>query len=125
MRFRHLVAAVALLAFLYVPAQAAESSGYHLVKTVKVGGDGFWDYITADAESHRIYISHATKVEVWDTTSYQKLGEISDTPGIHGIALAPQLGRGFTSNGRENTVTIFDLKTLSTIQKVQVTGENP
>ena len=125
MKLRNALAAIALLAFMYFPASAAESSGYHLMKTVRIGGDGSWDYITADAESHRLYISHATKVEIWDTTSYQKLGEIPDTQGVHGIALAPQLGRGFTSNGHENAVTIFDLKTLSTIQKVKVTGENP
>src|ERR1700683_3516959 len=89
-----------------------------------VGGDGGWDYLTADTAARRLYVSHATHVVVLDLDSGKVVGDIPDTPGVHGIALAPQLNRGFISNGRENTVTIFDLKTLKAITKVKA-GENP
>jgi DNA-binding beta-propeller fold protein YncE len=102
----------------------AAGPGYHIVATYKVGGDGGWDYLTVDASARRLYISRATHVMVVDTDSGKSVGDIPDTPGVHGIALAPELGRGFTSNGRENTVSIFDIKTLATSSKVKV-GENP
>jgi len=103
---------------------AAAGPGYHVVTTYKVGGEGGWDYLTADASARRLYISRATHVIVLDLDSGKHVGEIPDTPGVHGIALAPELGRGFTSNGREGTVSIFDIKTLALISKVKV-GENP
>jgi DNA-binding beta-propeller fold protein YncE len=78
-----------------------------------------------DAESRHLFISRSTHVIVIDADSGKPVGDIPDTPGVHGIALAPDLGRGFTSNGREGTVTIFDLKTLKPISKVQAVGENP
>jgi hypothetical protein len=105
-------------------ALAAAGPGYKVVNTFKVGGDGGWDYLTADAAARRLYVSRATHVIVIDLDSGKTVGDIPDTPGVHGIALAPELGRGFTSNGRENTVSIFDMKTLATSSKVKV-GENP
>jgi DNA-binding beta-propeller fold protein YncE len=103
---------------------AATGSGYHVVTTYKVGGDGGWDYLTADSDARRLYISRGTHVMVLDADSGKSVGDIPDTPGVHGIALAPELGRGFTSNGREGTVSVFDIKTLATSSKVKV-GENP
>src|SRR5258708_351046 len=105
-------------------ALAASGPGYKVVNTYKVGGDGGWDYLTADASARRLYISRATHVIVLDLDSGKTVGDIADTPGVHGIALAPELGRGFVSNGREGTVSIFDLKTLATSSKVKV-GDNP
>src|ERR1700731_1403096 len=105
-------------------AFAAAGPGYHVVATYKVGGDGGWDYLTTDSDARRVYISRGTHVMVIDADSGKVVGDIADTPGVHGIALATELGRGFTSNGRENTVSIFDLKTLATSSKVKV-GENP
>src|SRR6202521_1461132 len=110
--------------FLAAAAVAAAGPGYHIIATYKLGGDGGWDYLTLDAAARRLYISRATHVMVVDADSGKSVGDIADTPGVHGIALAPELGRGFTSNGRENTVSIFDLKTLATSSKVKV-GENP
>jgi hypothetical protein len=104
--------------------QTSGPSGYHVIKSVPVGGEGFWDYLTVDSEARRLYISHGTHVKVLDIDSYVIVGDIPDTQGVHGIALAPELGRGFTSNGRANTVTIFDLKTLKTIGTVNA-GTNP
>jgi DNA-binding beta-propeller fold protein YncE len=98
--------------------------GYHVIKEIKIGGEGGWDYLTIDSAAGRLYVSHATKVEVVDVGSGKVVGEIPETPGVHGIAIAPKLGRGFVSNGRGNSVTIFDLKTLKAIGQVK-TGENP
>src|SRR5438309_2062376 len=103
---------------------AMAASGYHVVKTYKLGGDGGWDYLTFDGSSRRLFISRATHVMVIDADSGKSVGDIADTPGVHGIALAADLGRGFVSNGRDGTVSIFDMKTLATSSKVKV-GENP
>src|SRR6201993_3178625 len=106
-------------------AVAAAGPGYHVATTYKVGGDGGWDYLTADASASRLYISRGAHVIVLDFDSGKTVGDIPDTQGVHGIALAADLGRGFTSNGREGTVTIFDIQTLRPIgEKVKV-GENP
>jgi DNA-binding beta-propeller fold protein YncE len=105
-------------------ALAAGGPGYKVVNTFKVGGEGGWDYLTADSAARRLYISRSTHVIVLDLDSGKNVGDIGDTPGVHGIALAPELGRGFISNGREGTVSIFDLKTLATSSKVKV-GDNP
>jgi hypothetical protein len=99
-------------------------SEYRVVKTVPIPGDGFWDYVSMDSNARRIYISHGTRVQVLDADSFAIVGEIPDTQGVHGIAIASDLGRGFTSNGGAGTVTIFDPKTLQTIGTVK-TGDNP
>ena len=95
-----------------------------MIKTYKLGGEGGWDYLKLDSSSRRLYISRATHVIVIDADSGKPVGDIPDTPGVHGIALAPELGRGFVSNGREGTVTIFDIETLKVITKVKA-GDNP
>jgi DNA-binding beta-propeller fold protein YncE len=99
-------------------------SGYHLLNTYNLGGEGGWDYLTLDSSARRLYISRATHVMVIDADSGKTVGDIPNTPGVHGIALAPELGRGFVSNGREGTVTIFDIQTLKPISKVKA-GTNP
>ena len=113
-----------LVVFLLAALAMAGDSGYHLLKTYKVGGDGGWDYLKMDSASRHLYVSRGTHVIVLDADSGDAVGDIPDTTGVHGIALAPELGRGFTSNGREGTVSIFDLKTLATSSKVKV-GDNP
>src|SRR3954468_4132249 len=113
--------AIAALAPLFV---AAAPTGYHIVGEIKIGGDGGWDYLTADSAARRLYVSHATHVVVVDLDTNKVVGDLPDTPGVHGIAIAPELNRGFISNGRSNNVTIFDLKTLKTISQT-ATGENP
>ena len=123
-----LFAAASLLAAAGVPGQAASpaaDAGYHVTGRIALPGEGGWDYLLADAASHRLYVSHGTQVVVVDTDRDSVVGLIHDTPGVHGIAIAPALGRGFTSNGRDSTVTIFDLQTLTPIQRVTVTGRNP
>jgi YVTN family beta-propeller protein len=103
---------------------AFAAAGYHLLKTIPVGGAGGWDYLTVDEPGQRLFISHETQVEVIDLASNSVIGKIPDTPGVHGIALAPDEGRGFISNGRASTVTVFDLKTLAPISQVP-TGKKP
>lgn len=114
---------VALLA-LSLTAIAQAGPGYKVVKTWKLGGDGGWDYLTVDSDGRRLFIARATRVMVVDADSGKSLGEIPDTPGVHGVALAPEFGRGFISDGGEDMVTIFDLKTLKPLNKVKV-GTRP
>ena len=102
----------------------AASTGYHITGEVKLGGEGGWDYATVDGTARRLYVSHATHVAVVDLDTNKVVGDIPDTPGVHGIAIAPELNRGFISNGRSNNITIFDLKTLKSISQ-SPTGENP
>jgi DNA-binding beta-propeller fold protein YncE len=99
-------------------------SGYHVIKTVSVPGDEGWDYIYVDSDARRVYISHSSHTVVMNADTYAIEGDIPDTQGVHGIAVASDLGRGFTSNGRANTATIFDLKTLKTLGTVK-TDANP
>jgi DNA-binding beta-propeller fold protein YncE len=120
-----LAASIFLLAALFSKeVSAAGPSGYHLIKTIPVSGEGGWDYLNLDSEARRLYISRGTHVAVLDADTYAIVGDIPDTQGVHGIALAPDLGRGFTSNGRNNTVTVFDLKTLAT-SATAMTGDGP
>ena len=120
------VALLAFASFLAITAaQAAPVTGYKLDKSYVLGGDGGWDYLAFDTVGHRLFLSRATRVMVVDPDSGKLLTEIPGTTGIHGIALAQDLGKGFTSNGGENTVTVFDLKTLKETAKVAVTGQNP
>jgi DNA-binding beta-propeller fold protein YncE len=118
------LAAVILAAPVAAWAQG-EGASYHVIKKYALGGEGFWDYLTMDSEARRLYISHGTHVVVFDPDAGKVVGDIPNTEGVHGVALAPELGRGFTSNGRAGTVTVFDLKTLKEIQQVSTTGQNP
>ncbi len=105
-------------------ASAAGASGYSVTKKIAISGQGGWDYLTVDESARRLYVSHGTQVEVLDVDSGAIVGKIEKTPGVHGIAIAPELGRGFVSNGQSSTVTIFDLKTLKTIAEVPA-GKKP
>ncbi len=105
-------------------AAVAAGADYKVIKTWKLGGDGGWDYLTADSDGHRLFIARATRVMVIDTESGKQVGEIPETEGVHGIALDSEIGRGFTSNGREDTVSVFDLKSLAVEKKIKV-GSGP
>ena len=103
---------------------APGSSGYHLIKSVPVPGDEGWDYLNVDADARRVYVSHGSHVVVLNADTYAIEGDIPDTQGVHGIALAPDLGRGFVSAGRTNTAVFFDIKSLKTLGTVK-TDANP
>src|SRR5438094_9701860 len=105
-------------------ATAAAEGAYKFLTEIPIGGEGGWDYVNVDAAARRLYLSHATKVVVVDLTKNAVSGEIGDTPGVHGFIVAPELGRGFASNGKESKASIVDLKTLRTISKIE-TGTNP
>src|ERR1700678_2367187 len=105
-------------------ATMAASADYKVTKTWKLGGDGGWDSLTVDSAGHRLFIARATRVMVIDTESGKLVGEIPDTPGVHGVALDYEIGRGFTSNGKEETVSVFDLKSLAVEKKIKV-GSGP
>jgi DNA-binding beta-propeller fold protein YncE len=104
-------------------AQAAEGP-YHFTAKIDIGGEGGWDYASVDPVARRLYVTHATKVVVIDLETNTVVGEVTDTPGVHGFAIAADLGLGFASNGRESKASIVDLKTLTTKMKVE-TGANP
>ncbi len=97
---------------------------YRLIQEIPVGGEGGWDYLSLDSAAGRLYVSHGTKVVVIDVAKNEVVGEITNTPGVHGVALAPELGKGMVTCGRENKAAIVDLKSLKIISKV-ATGENP
>jgi DNA-binding beta-propeller fold protein YncE len=97
---------------------------YHFIKEIPVGGDGGWDYCSVDSAGQRLYVSHGTEVVVIDLAKDQVCGEITNTPGVHGVAIASDLGLGITSNGREDKAGIVDLKTLQTLSKVD-TAQGP
>jgi DNA-binding beta-propeller fold protein YncE len=115
----------ASLLALAAAVSAASADGYKLAKTIPVPGDGGWDYLSVDAAGRRVYLSHGNQVDVIDADSNEVKGTIGDLKGVHGIAVASDLGRGFISNGRGDNVTIFDLKTLKPIGDAVATGKNP
>lgn len=107
-----------------VSARSPQASGYHVVKTVVLGGEGAWDYLYADPATHRVFISRGSHVMVVDADG-KLLGDIPDTKGVHGVALAPEFNRGYSSNGQAASVTAFDLKTLATIAEIKIPGQGP
>ncbi|HTQ79349.1 MAG TPA: YncE family protein [Thermoanaerobaculia bacterium] len=128
-----LVAAVAAAAAFASPAtppipatpETQGASGYHVLERLALGGEGGWDYLTADAAARRLYVTRGSHVTVVDLDTGKVAGEIPNLSGIHGVALAPDLGRGYVSNGKSSEVTVFDLKTLKVLKTVKSTGENP
>ena len=111
------------LLMLAVAASAADPD-YKVLKTYMLGGEGGWDYLTVDPDSRNVFISRGTHVMVVNADNGKVVGDIPNTDGVHGIALAPEFGKGFISDGRASAVTIFDLKSLKTLGKV-TTGTNP
>ena len=121
---RQLFSTAAILCLTAVTGLQGQEGPYHAGPVIQIGGEGGWDYLSVDSAAHRLYVSHATHVVVIDTQTNKVVGDIPDTPGVHGFAVVPELGKGFSSNGRENKVSVVDLKTLTLIQKID-TGENP
>jgi len=109
---------------LTISGRSSQTAGYSVTKKISINGQGSWDYLTVDEANRRLYISHGTRVEVLDIDSMSAVGNLPNTPGVHGIAIAPEAGRGFVSDGQSSMVTVFDLKTLKTIAEVPV-GKKP
>ncbi len=112
-------------AVLFLVAASGYAADYHIIRRIPVGGEGGWDYLRVDPDAHRIYISRGSHTMIVDETSGKVIGDIPDTKGVHGIALAPELNKGFTSNGQGNSVTVFDLKTLKPVTEIKIMGQNP
>jgi DNA-binding beta-propeller fold protein YncE len=126
MNAKSLCAGLCLLASCGAPAEnpSAAPPEYRAVTEIPVGREGGWDYLAEDVVSRRLYVTHATRVVVIDMDTNEVVGEIPELPGVHGFAVAHDLGLGFASNGRENTIAIVDLNTLEVLGRVD-TGDNP
>ena len=114
-----------VLAAMTAAAALAAPPTYKVTGHIKIGGAGSWDYVFADSANHRLYVSHNTQTEVIDTSTDKVIATIPDTNGVHGIAIADDLGKGFTSDGRDNAVTVFDIKTSKVMGEKIKTGTNP
>jgi DNA-binding beta-propeller fold protein YncE len=126
MRFvRFRPASFVLLGLCAAGGLAAQQPGYAIRKTIPIGGTGGWDYLAIDTARNRLYVSHGNQVEVVDAARDTLLGVIPNTPGVHGIAIAYELGKGYVSGGRDSSVTVFDLQTLAVLQRVNVGARNP
>ena len=121
----HIALSLSVIAGLPTVAAAETSPKLEVLQHWKLGGAGGWDYLTLDSAAHRLYISRGTRVDGMDIDSGKVVGSVPDTQGGHGIALAKGLNRGYTSNGRANSVTVFDLDTLRITREVPVPGKNP
>jgi DNA-binding beta-propeller fold protein YncE len=113
-----------LTAGLAIAAASFAAEGYKVLNKIKIGGTGGWDYVSVDNGARRLYASHGSNVEVVDLNAGKVVGQIQQLHGVHGIAVAPELNKGFISNGQSNSVTVFDLKTLAKTGE-PATGQNP
>src|SRR5579883_3263281 len=113
-----------ILTIALVAAAAFAAEGYKVIGKIKIGGEGRWDYVAMDGANRRLYVSHGTSVEVVDPDAGKVVGAISGLHGVHGIAIANDLGKGFITNGQSNSVTFFDLKTFAKGNE-PTAGKNP
>jgi DNA-binding beta-propeller fold protein YncE len=116
------IVSLTLLVFSLEAGAQDAAAPYAKTHKIALGGEGFWDYLTADPSSQRLYVSRGNRIVVVDTEKEKVVGEVTETPGVHGVALVPALSRGFTSNGGDDTVTAFDTTTLKPAGKVKVGG---
>ena len=113
------------LLFTLVALAAYSAEGMKVLSKIKIGGTGGWDYLTIDSANRRLYVSHGTKVEIVDPDAGKVLGSIDQLHGVHGIAIAADMNRGFITNGQSGSVTIFDLKTMQRVGEPSTNGKNP
>jgi len=122
---KSILSALLILAMASISFAQAPKTWYRIANKIHVEGDGGWDYLSFDEATSRLFISHGMVVQVLDVKDKSVVATIPDTKGVHGIALAKDLNKGFISNGRDTSVTVFDLKTLQVLKRVKVTGNNP
>jgi len=116
---------IVVLVTLSITYLYAQNSGYKITRTINIGGEGGWDYLSIDKSSNRLFVSHANKVVVIDLTTESVIGEINNQHGVHGIAFVPSVNKGFITNGKDSSVTIFDLKTLKVLTSLKLQEKNP
>jgi DNA-binding beta-propeller fold protein YncE len=121
---RTLALLIALAAVGGSACTAASAPGYHVIKKISLPGAARWDYVSIDVNGRRAYISHGSQVEVLDADTFEHLGTIPNTPGVHGVAIASEFGHGFITAGKDDSVVMFDLKTLRPLSEIKV-GKNP
>src|SRR6266513_3172603 len=121
---RNFTVCTAILGVFAITSLASPSAGYHISQKVNVPGTGSWDYVTVEEAGRRVYIAHATQVEVLDADTFELVGTIRNTLCAHGVAVVPEFGRGFVTAGKSDSVIIFDLKTQKTLGEVKV-GKKP
>ena len=122
---RYVVIIFVLLLFVLPGNLFPQSSGYKVVNKILIGGETKWDYLSIDTVMHRLFITHMSKVDVVDLNNGKLVGEISNLNGVHGVVFAYEYGKGFISNGRDNSVTVFNLKTLKKIGNIKVPAKGP
>ncbi|MBK5202908.1 MAG: YncE family protein [Prolixibacteraceae bacterium] len=122
---KNLISIICIAVLLSSSLFSGAQSTYKVVNQIHLEGDGGWDYLTVDEAAGRLYVSHSSMALVVDLKTGKQIGKIEGTNGIHGIAIATSLNKGFTSNGRDSSVTVFNLKTLEITGKIKVTGKNP
>jgi YVTN family beta-propeller protein len=119
------VFAIALLSVCFVYSKAAPTGKYKVINKISLEGSERWDYLFSDDQSGRLYVSHGTMVQVIDEVSGKVIGKITGLKGVHGIAIDPALNKGFITNGKDSSVTVFNTKTFEVIKRVVITGANP
>src|SRR6185295_1937000 len=102
---------------------AADAPGFKVTRKYPLPGDGGFDYVVFDGSANRVYVSHGTEVDVVDADSGKLVGKVENTPGVHGVAIVPNLHRGFTSNGKNATISVFDTNTLQTMEVIKVSDD--
>ena len=122
---KRIILLVVMITTLVWGANAQSGSKYKINDRIHLDGDAGWDYLSVDAITNKLYVSHGNMVQIVDLNTNKIAGTIPDTKGVHGIAIASDLNKGFISDGRDSAVTIFDLTTMKTIEKIKVTGRNP
>jgi len=124
-RRKVLIGFLALALVGFAAARQAPPAGYHLINKIVIGGEGGWDYLALETGSRLLYVSHGNAFEVVNADTGAKLDPIPNLKGVHGVAFAPDRNRGYISNGRGNSVTVFDLKTRQVLEEIPVSGKNP
>ena len=119
------VLSIVLFSVCLVYSKSTAKSGYKVIDKISLEGDGGWDYLFSDDQANRLYVSHANQVQIIDEIKKEIIGKITGLKGVHGIAIAPALNKGFISCGKDSSVTVFDTKTFAVLQRVMVTGTNP
>jgi len=117
--------AIAVSLAVFLVAVAAKPGGFRLVHQIRLGDQGGWDALAVEPATQRLFVTHGTHVQVLDVKSDSVVGDIPNTPGAHGVSLAPELGRGFVSDGRDSTVTVFDLTSLAVVTRIKLAARNP